>query len=122
VKPLVVCESGRLARGSAGDQKIYSGLHLPRHQVAQGCVVNRAILMKGSDQRGTAATELHANKITRTGIAWERLAGLQLPPYILEVVEALLAGNPLRRAHRTVGKALARLGVMTEINLVSRGV
>ena len=40
----------------------------------------------------------------------------------LEIVEALLAGKPLRRAHRAIGKALARLGVVTEINPVGGGV
>ena len=65
VQPLVMAESRRLASGSAGDQKIYARLHLPCHQIAQSSVVNRAILMKRSDQRGTTATELHVNKITR---------------------------------------------------------
>jgi hypothetical protein len=113
VQPFIVRERRRLAGGSARNEKIDAGLHLPRHQVAQGSVINRAILMKGSYERCTTATELHANKITRMGC--EGTAGeLQLPPHILEIVETLLAGNPLRRAHGAIGESLAGLGIVTQ--------
>ena len=65
-------ERGSFASGAAGDQKIDAGFHLPRHQVAQGSVVDRSILMKRSDERGTTATKLHEYKITRMGCARKR--------------------------------------------------
>ncbi len=107
VQPFIVHESRRLARGSAGNQKIYAGLHLPRHQIAQGSIINRAILMKRSDQRGTTATELHGNKIARMGLRGNGCQRLKLPPHILEIVESLLAGEPFGGAECAVGEALA---------------
>jgi hypothetical protein len=65
VQPFVVGERGRLAGGAARNQKINARLDLPRNQIAQGCVVDRTILMKRSYQCGATATELHRNKITR---------------------------------------------------------
>src|SRR6202034_2708792 len=67
MKPFIVRESRCLAGSAAGNQKIYSGLHLPCHQIPQSSVINRTILMKRSYKCRTAATELHANKITLMG-------------------------------------------------------
>ena len=67
VEPFVVRESGSLAGGAAGNEEINAGFDLPCDQIAQGCVVDGAVLMKGSDEGGATATELHRNKITRMG-------------------------------------------------------
>ncbi len=66
-EPFVVGESGSLAGGAAGYKKVDSRLELPRHQVAQGSVVDGAILTKGSYECSAAATELHRNRIARVG-------------------------------------------------------
>ena len=68
VEPFVVGESGRLAGGAAGNQKINAGLDLPCDQIAQGCVVDGAILMKRSYECGATATELHRNRIARVRV------------------------------------------------------
>ena len=62
-----MCERRRFTRRAAGDEKIDSGFNLPRNKVAQGSVVNCAILTKGSNEGGTTSSELHETKITRTG-------------------------------------------------------
>src|SRR2546429_689147 len=46
---------------------------------------------------------------------------LQLPPYILKIVETFLAYNPLGRAHCTFGEAAAGSGVVAEGNCVVQG-
>ncbi len=68
VEPFVVGERGRLAGGAAGNEKINAGLDLPRDQIAQGCVVDGAILMKRSYECGATATELHRNRIARVRV------------------------------------------------------
>src|SRR5213080_1182025 len=67
IQPLVMGERRRFTRRAAGDEKIDSGFNLPRNKVAQGSVVNCAILTKGSNEGGTTSSELHETKITRTG-------------------------------------------------------
>jgi hypothetical protein len=70
-----VGESRRLARSAAGDEEINAALDLPGYQVAQGSVVNGAILMKWSDQRCTTAAKIHLIKIARIafdGNGWRR--------------------------------------------------
>ncbi len=71
LQPFVVRKRGRLAGGAAGDQKIDARFHLPRDQVAQGSLVDGAVLLEWSDQCRTAATELHEIKITLIGV-WEK--------------------------------------------------
>jgi hypothetical protein len=68
VEPFVVRKCGSLAGGSAGNQKVYAGFHLPRHQIAQRSLIYRTILMKWCNQCRTAAAELHVNKITRMSL------------------------------------------------------
>ena len=78
VQPFVVGERGRLAGGAAGNKKIDSRFDLPRDQIAQGCVVDGAILMKGSYEGGATATELHRNRITRMRVEGKlRRSGLR---------------------------------------------
>ena len=94
-QPLVVRKSRSLAGGAAGNQKINSGLDLPCHQVAQGGLVDGAVLTEGSYERCTASTKLHDNKITRME---ETEVGLySFPPDILEVEETLLVRPATRR-------------------------
>ena len=52
---------------AAGNQKIDSGLDLPRDQIAQGRFVDGAILMEGGDESCTASAKLHETKIARMG-------------------------------------------------------
>src|ERR1700691_3404307 len=65
LQPLVVRQSGSFAGSAAGNQKINSGLDLPRHQVAQGGLVDGAVLTKGSYKCCTASSKLHETKISR---------------------------------------------------------
>ncbi len=65
VQPFVVRESRSLAGGAAGDEEIDARFDLPRDQIAQGGVVDGAVLMKRSDQSGAASTKLHRDKIAR---------------------------------------------------------
>src|SRR5580704_16347489 len=48
--------------------------------------------------------------------------GLQLPPDVLEVEEALLAGEPFGGADGAFGESAAGLGVVAEIDPVGRGI
>ena len=68
VQPFVVGERGSLAGGAAGNQEINAGLDLPRDQIAQGSVVDGAVLMKRSYERSATSTELHRNRITRVRV------------------------------------------------------
>src|ERR1700694_4096488 len=61
-------EGRRLTGRATGNQEINPRFHLPRHQVAQGSVIDGAILSKRSDQSRTTATELHEIKITLIGV------------------------------------------------------
>src|SRR5580692_4024316 len=66
-QPLVMRQGRGFAGGPAGNQKIDSGLDLPRHQVAQRRLVDGAVLTKGSYESCTASAKLHENKIARMG-------------------------------------------------------
>jgi hypothetical protein len=65
VQPFVVRERGRFTGRAAGNEEIDARVDLPCDQVAQGRVVERAILMERSNQRSAAAAKLHGNKIAR---------------------------------------------------------
>ena len=141
VQPFIVSERGRLAGGAAGNEKINAGLDLPRDQIAQGCVVDRAILMKRSYERGATATELHRNRITRMRVEgnstaqftntssfarWTAEGGCphgsyRFPPDVLEIVEALFPGEPFGGADGAFGEAAAGFGVVAEIDAVGGG-
>ena len=56
LQPFIMRKRGRFAGGAAGDQKIDARFQLPRDQVAQGSLVDGAVLLEGSDQCRTAAT------------------------------------------------------------------
>ena len=72
-QPFVVSERGSLAGGAAGHEKIDARFDLPRDQIAQGRVVDGAILMKRSDECSATATELHRNRIARVGPCRKRV-------------------------------------------------
>src|SRR5581483_4963933 len=67
VQPLVPRESRGFTGGAAGDQEIDAAFNLPRDEIAQGRVVEGAVLMKGSDESGATAMQLHRDKIARIG-------------------------------------------------------
>src|SRR5215469_1848886 len=65
MQPLVAGESRCLASGAARNKEIDAGFNLPRDQIAQGSVVESAILTEWSDQSRAASTKLHRDKIAR---------------------------------------------------------
>ena len=65
VEPFVVGQRGRFASGAAGNEEINSRIDLPGDETAQARVVDGAVLMKRRDESGTAASELHRDRITR---------------------------------------------------------
>jgi len=73
--------------------------------------------MKRCDESGATATKLHGNKIARMGKCGNGCR-LQLSPHILKIVKPLLASQPFRRAHCAIGEALARLGIVAEVDAV----
>ncbi len=121
VQPFVVRESWSFAGGAAGNQEINSGFDLPGHQVAQGRLVDGAVLTKWSYQRGAASTELHRIKIARMEEDG-KWGALQFSPDVFEVEESLLAGEPFGGAHGAFGESAAGLGIVAEIDPVSRGI
>ncbi len=110
-------EGRRFAGGAAGNQEIDSRFDLPGHQVAQGRLVDGAVLTKGSYQRGAASTELHNIKIART--EWDgKWVASEFPPHVFEVEKPLLAGEPFSGAHGAFGESAAGLGIVAEIDAI----
>src|SRR5579872_3543242 len=68
MQPFVVRESRSFAGGAAGNKEINAGFDLPGDEIAQGYVVDGAILMKGRYKSGATSTKLHRDKIARMGI------------------------------------------------------
>src|SRR5580700_4116038 len=88
-------QSGSFASGAAGNQKIDSGLDLPCHQVAQGRLVDGAVLTKRGYKSGTASTKLHENKIARIGgLAKPRHSSIE--PTTEQVASHLKFDQPVR--------------------------
>src|SRR3981081_2654748 len=108
MQPFIAVKSRRLASGAAGNEEIDPGLDLPGDQVAQGVIVDGAVLSERSYKCRATATQVHVHKISRMGRVRERLAqiwlfslqlqwpNLHLPPHILEVVEAFSSDKPFR--------------------------
>ena len=65
VQPFIMGQSRSLARGAARYKEVDARFYLPRDQIAQGGVVDGAVLMERSNQSGAASTELHRDKIAR---------------------------------------------------------
>src|ERR1700691_1234885 len=98
LQPLVVRQSGSFAGGAAGNQKINSGLDLPRHQVAQGGFVDGAVLTKGCYESCTASSKLHETKISRMGGLGKLVPGSPppaLPPEACPASSRVLAESQI---------------------------
>src|SRR5580765_1741264 len=58
-------ESRGLASRAARDQEIDTGFNLPRDEITERGVIDRAVLMKRSDQSSAASTKLHRDTVAR---------------------------------------------------------
>jgi hypothetical protein len=68
-----------------------------------------------------AAHLLSSDNCQRRKVPRVRRPVLQFSPHILEIVKALLAGEPLCRPYRTLRESAARLGIVAEIDPIRTG-